>query len=108
VTEWLLALCRSPKLGQLMPVYHRLFNFAKEQCSTVDRLKDMREICLAGLRVYTPTPDTHAARSKILFTLGRCYDAELDFKRAVEVSPGHVSSGLPLSPRPISRVVWPP
>jgi hypothetical protein len=87
VTEWLLALCRSPKLSQLMPVYHRLFLFVKEHCSTEGRIGDMKEICLAGLRVYAPTPGPHAARSAICYTLGECYEAALDFDNAAEVGP---------------------
>jgi hypothetical protein len=105
MTECLLALCRSPELERLMPIYHRLFYFAREHCSTEGQIEDMKEICLAGLSVYAPTPDTHAARSGICYTLGECYEAELDFDSAVEVRPV-TSPGPWPRPSPIPCPVW--
>jgi hypothetical protein len=82
-TECLLALCQSAELGELMPVYHRLFFLAKEHCASGEgRRQDMEEICLAGLKVYGPTPAPHAARSSINATLAECRHVE----RAVKVS----------------------
>jgi tetratricopeptide (TPR) repeat protein len=49
-------------------------------------MEDMREICRAGLEVYGPALGPHETRSSIFYTLGECYEAELDFDNAIEVS----------------------
>jgi hypothetical protein len=97
-TECLLELCQSPELGELMPVYHRLFFLAKEHCHAEGCLQDMKEICQAGLRVYGPTRGPHAARSCIAFALGQCFEAELDLDKAAEVSPVSVLPSRSLPP----------
>jgi hypothetical protein len=85
-TDCLLTFAESRELGEVMPVYHRLFHLAAQHCHAEGRFKDMREICLAGLRVYGWTWAPHAARSGIYYALGQCYVDEHNFHSALGVS----------------------
>jgi hypothetical protein len=86
LTDFLLALCRSPELAPHVCIYHRLFYLVKQHCCAVGRVADLKEICRAGLGVYRPALGPSEARANILYALGECCEAELNFKDAIEVS----------------------